>query len=84
MINEQKIPCPICQTKIPFDAQALIRGHKFSCPSCFAVIGIAKESVEQATTVFEEFKELSKSKFSSKNKKQRKGNKQNQITNSTL
>lgn len=71
MITEQTIPCPVCQTKIPFDTQALIRGHKFSCPKCYAVIGIAQESVEQAKTIVEEFQELSKNKFSTKSSNQK-------------
>lgn len=40
----QKIPCPVCQTSIPFDVKQLLMGVGFKCPNCYASIGIADES----------------------------------------
>lgn len=58
MIASYNIPCPVCQTKIPFDPPSLIRGHKFSCPNCFAAVGIAHEALETASHTFERYEEL--------------------------
>lgn len=58
MIAEQSIPCPICQTKVPFDAHALISGMKFTCPSCQAVIGLAQESIPTASYAIEKYEDL--------------------------
>ena len=45
MINqEQAIPCPSCNTKIPFDVYQLLAGAKFTCPTCYASIGLPTES----------------------------------------
>jgi transcription initiation factor IIE alpha subunit len=44
-MQEQIIPCPVCQTKIPFDLQSLLRGVCFTCPSCYASIGLSKDAV---------------------------------------
>jgi len=60
MIHEQTIPCPVCQTKVPFEPQALIRGVQFSCPTCFAMIGIAQESIQDAKNAMDEFNALKK------------------------
>ncbi len=62
MINqEQVIPCPVCNTKIPFDPTQLMQGVKFQCPNqqCDASIGLAMESkpiVEEAMDKFKEMK----------------------------
>jgi hypothetical protein len=62
MINqEQVIACPVCSTKIPFDANQLMIGVKFQCPNqqCDASIGLAMESkpvVEEALEKFNEMK----------------------------
>jgi hypothetical protein len=62
MINqEQVIPCPVCQTKIPFDSMQLMQGAQYACPNeqCDAVIGLAQESkpmVEEAMQKFNEMK----------------------------
>ena len=45
MINKDTtIPCPVCQTPIPFDAQSLLAGISFSCPSCSASVGLSNGS----------------------------------------
>ena len=47
MINtDQHIPCPVCNTKIPFDTKQLLLGVQFVCPNCMAAIGLATESKE--------------------------------------
>jgi len=61
---EQQIPCPICNTRIPFDTKQLIAGVQFSCPHCQSSIGLACESktvVEKTMGQFEKLK-LSTSK----------------------
>ena len=55
--NERTIPCPVCQTGIPFDTKQLLRGVRFTCSGCGAGIGLAeesKEAVEKALAAFEE------------------------------
>lgn len=69
MISEQSIPCPVCQTKIFFDPIELVRGHKFSCPQCSAVIGIAQDALETAHQAMEKYEAL---KIASKKKSQHK------------
>lgn len=60
MINkEQTIPCPVCQTKIPFDTKQLLLGMQFVCSNCHAAIGLAQESkpiVEETMNKFEDIK----------------------------
>nr|WP_319569867.1 hypothetical protein [uncultured Draconibacterium sp.] len=59
-MNEQQIPCPVCNTKIPFDTKQLIAGIQFSCPNCQASVGLSQESkplVEEAMKKFEELKQ---------------------------
>lgn len=63
MINqEQSIPCPVCKTKIPFDAQQLLMGVKFTCGGCFASIGIANESIETVQNAMDKLEELKANK----------------------
>lgn len=68
MITEQNIPCPVCQTKIPFDPVALVQGHKFSCPTCAAVIGISQEAMETASNALNTYEELKRKALSQKKK----------------
>ena len=45
MINtDQSVPCPVCNTKIPFDTKQLLMGIQFVCPNCQAAIGLSTES----------------------------------------
>jgi transcription initiation factor IIE alpha subunit len=61
MINtDQTIPCPVCETKIPFDTKQLLLGVQFSCPNCQAAIGLAEQSkpaVQETMDKFDELKE---------------------------
>jgi transcription initiation factor IIE alpha subunit len=59
MKYSQSIPCPTCQTPIPFDSHELLKGTQFACPKCQAVIGLAPESrpvVEEAMQKFDDLK----------------------------
>ncbi len=58
MINEQKIPCPVCSTQIPFEVSALLKGVKFACPNCQAMIGMAPESMDMAKNAIEQYEQL--------------------------
>lgn len=68
MISEQAIPCPVCQTKIQFDARALVQGHKFSCSNCGAVVGISQEAIKEAGDAFNTYEELKRKAISGKKK----------------
>ncbi len=61
MIAEQTIPCPTCQSKIPFDPVELIRGHKFTCATCASVVGIAKDDLAKAGEAYQKYETLKKS-----------------------
>lgn len=57
--TDQTLPCPVCNTKIPFDAKQLLMGVQFTCSNCQATIGLANESkpiVESALHKFEQVK----------------------------
>lgn len=59
MINsEQQIPCPVCKTKIHFDANQLLLGAQFTCSNCFASIGLATESKEEVGEALNKLKKL--------------------------
>jgi transcription initiation factor IIE alpha subunit len=59
MINpEQSIPCPVCQTKIPFDTRQLLMGVQFACPNCNASIGLASESHQLVQETMEKFEDM--------------------------
>ena len=71
MISEQSIPCPICQSSIRFDPIALVKGYKFSCPKCSAVVGIAQDALKTANDALEKYEALKKfSPSKSKNNSQ--------------
>lgn len=56
MINyNQAVLCPVCQTKITFDAKQLLAGRQFNCPNsgCKAVIGLNKKSKPVVTPTLE-------------------------------
>ena len=44
--QEQSIPCPVCNTKIPFQVTELLIGVQFKCPNaqCDASIGLSQVS----------------------------------------
>jgi len=63
MLNaDQTIPCPACETKIPFDAKQLLSGAKFECPSnsCDATISIAPEAKPIVHETLDQLEEIKK------------------------
>ncbi|NRA11338.1 MAG: hypothetical protein HRT57_05210 [Crocinitomicaceae bacterium] len=59
MNNEQSIPCPTCQNKIPFDPIALLQGAQFVCSNYQGVVGLATDSrpiVEETMGKFDEMR----------------------------
>ena len=59
MSNTLTIPCPACNTPIPFNTHELLRGAQFTCPKCYASIGLSNESrpvVEKTMKKFDEMK----------------------------
>ena len=61
MTNQQQMPCPTCKQPIYFDPYGLIKGEKFQCGTCFAVVSIAADSLKTAQEAMQEFKELKQS-----------------------
>lgn len=43
MSKQQTLPCPECQTPIPFDVEAMLRGEKFQCTKCHATVGLGEK-----------------------------------------
>ncbi|TSE07266.1 MULTISPECIES: hypothetical protein [Aquimarina] len=68
MINEQKIPCPVCQGQIPFDITSLLQGVKFACPSCQSVVALSPESIDETRNAIEKYEELKQAGAKLKNK----------------
>lgn len=58
---EQQIPCPVCNTGIPFDPRQLIAGVQFVCPNCQASIGLAQESKALVEDTLQRFEEMKRS-----------------------
>ncbi|MEM8641072.1 MAG: hypothetical protein AAGG51_20005 [Cyanobacteria bacterium P01_G01_bin.54] len=61
MVDQQYIPCPDCDSQIPFDPYVMLSGEQFSCPECPSVsIGIAPESREIVRNSLDELENLKK------------------------
>jgi transcription initiation factor IIE alpha subunit len=61
-VYEQSIPCPVCQTPIPFDTKLLISGVQFTCSNCQSSIGLdsgSRNVVADAMNKLEELKQAS-------------------------
>jgi hypothetical protein len=62
LINKESIiPCPICNTSIPFNAQNLLEGASFICLSCSAAVRLPDQSrpiVERTINKLEELKSI--------------------------
>jgi hypothetical protein len=67
MNTEQRIPCPVCKTGIVFEARALIQGHKFTCPNCFSVVGIATEALDSVSETWQKYEQLKRQALAGKN-----------------
>ncbi len=59
-MDEQKLECPKCHSKIPFDITQLLAGAKFVCPKCGLKIGLPDESKDIVTKTMRKFEELKK------------------------
>ena len=59
-ITPQHLPCPVCQTDIPFNTEQLLLGHQFRCPNpaCEASIGLAAESKDAVSQTIEKFNDI--------------------------
>lgn len=66
MSNQISIPCPDCTTLIYFDPQMLLQGAQFSCPKCFAAIGLAAESKQIVQESLEKFEKMKAEVLSAK------------------
>jgi transcription initiation factor IIE alpha subunit len=66
-MNEQSIPCPTCQTKIPFDPHSLLQGAQFVCSNCQGVIGLATDSKPLVEETMGKFDQMRKSAGQMKN-----------------
>ena len=62
--NTSTIPCPVCKTKIPFDAMGLINGKVFQCPdpNCDASISLSNNSKPSIKSTMDKLDELKKLK----------------------
>lgn len=59
--NDGGIPCPVCNSKIPFDVHQLLLGQQFACPTCNAVIGLAQESRQAVKSTMQKLEDVKKS-----------------------
>ena len=61
-MSSANVPCPVCNTTIPINTQALLTGAKFNCPNvdCDASIALAAESKPVVKDTIETFEELKK------------------------
>lgn len=67
MINkDQSIPCPVCNTSIPFELNKLLAGVQFVCPTCMAAIGLSGESKEIVKDTMTKLQEIKSSMSSQK------------------
>lgn len=58
MTIQQQMPCPTCNQPIHFDPHGLIKGEKFQCGNCFAIVGIAADSLQTAKEALDQFNDL--------------------------
>jgi len=58
MNNQLSMPCPDCNTNIFFNPQMLLQGAQFSCPKCYASIGLAAESKQVVQESLEKFEKM--------------------------
>ncbi len=56
--KDQSIPCPVCNTSIPFELNKLLAGVQFVCPSCMAAIGLSGESKEIVKDTMNKLQEI--------------------------
>ena len=56
--KQQTLPCPICSTPVIFDTYQLLQGVKFSCPKCYAAIGLAEDSMGTVQSAMNQFEKM--------------------------
>lgn len=54
------MPCPTCQTPIPFDSKGLMEGKQYTCSNCDTKIGLSKEGYEVVKNTMDQFESLKK------------------------
>ena len=60
MTNDQKIPCQLCNTPVPFDTHQFLQGYQFSCPNpnCDASYGLPAGSQSIVKKTMDHLEEL--------------------------
>ena len=58
MENLLTLPCPDCQTKIPFKPEDLLRGVQLTCPNCGISMGLSQQSMDTTREAMDKFNEL--------------------------
>ncbi len=58
--RDQRIPCQLCNTPVPFDTEQFLQGFTFSCPNpdCDASYSIPTESRGMVKHAMDEFENL--------------------------
>ena len=51
----QTLACPVCKSQIPFILSELLRGERFTCPGCSAIVSLSTESRQTLQSVTDEF-----------------------------
>ncbi|HIZ69396.1 MAG TPA: hypothetical protein H9966_05860 [Candidatus Prevotella avicola] len=54
----QTMACPVCKTQIPFTIGGLLRGERFTCPGCSAVISLPTGSQPKVQAAIDELDRL--------------------------
>ena len=47
----QTLTCPVCKSQIPFTLSGLLRGERFTCPGCSAIVALPTESRKAVQSV---------------------------------
>jgi len=65
-MTEQSLPCPNCNTNIPFDPKQLLMGVQYSCPNCDTKIALSQEPGQTAQDTLNKFEKLKENTSSNK------------------
>jgi uncharacterized paraquat-inducible protein A len=57
---QQTLPCPNCNTAIPFNVYLLLQGHKFECPNCHCTVSMPSSSKPPVEKAIEQYDKLMK------------------------
>lgn len=58
VIKSTNISCPVCNTPIVAEINALLLGVSFTCTNCFASIGMSQSSIPVAREAVKKFNEF--------------------------